>query len=186
MVSCLGSNLLCEKFGPVGWGEPISIPTPKCAKITKRVREASGLQPMQDKQLMPHHPSPVLLFITKFKDQDRENKLSVPPSRNKKGTKWKFIYPVGSIMLCNMLLHCHLLVVVSIEPCLPLKVRNRTAELILELKAKDASGRKNQNAIRWTVLSLSNQSKQDRVFFFSLLTGIPKEEVLHEMKWQEE
>lgn len=46
--------------------------------------------------------------------------------------KWKFSCPVFSKNLSKMLLHCHLLVQVSIEPCLPLEAKNRIDEVIAD------------------------------------------------------
>lgn len=49
-----GEQTCCVKsLDPLEGEEPLSIPTPKCAKITGRVGEAAGLQAMHEKQLMP-------------------------------------------------------------------------------------------------------------------------------------
>lgn len=115
--------------------------------VLKLLESMGGSWPLgtHEKQLMPPWPSSVLqLLISKFKDQDWENKILVPPPKselgeggefkypkrlpgNKMGNKWRFSIPVRSMKLCKLLLQCLLLATVGIEPCLPPEAGGQTA-----------------------------------------------------------
>lgn len=129
----------------------IPLPTSTCDKITGRVWEPVGFQPVLVKQLVPCQPSPMLLlFIAKFKDWDCDKKLSAPTPKSELGdggefkylqkyggNKWQFSFPVFAMKLCKLLLHCLLLAAVGSEPCLPLEARGGTAaEFITFWKGK--------------------------------------------------
>lgn len=129
----------------------IPLPTSTCDKITGRVWEPVGFQPVLVKQLVPCQPSAMLLlFIAKFKNWDWDKKLSAPTPKSELGeggefkylqkyggNKWQFSFPVFAMKLCKLLLHCLLLAAVGSEPCLPLEARGGTAaEFITFWKGK--------------------------------------------------
>lgn len=61
-----GTTCCVKSLGTLEGGDPLSITTPKCAKITGRVWEAADLQAMHERWLMP----PLAFFciiVTYFK-----------------------------------------------------------------------------------------------------------------------
>lgn len=95
--------------------ELIPLPTPTCNKNTASVWEMASFQTVPEKELIPFRPSfRLLLFIPKFKDHDKDKKLSEPLPKGELGvgdkfeypqklTKnaWKLSFPVFSTKLCN-------------------------------------------------------------------------------------
>lgn len=121
--------------------ELIPLPTPTRNKNTVSVLQMAGFQTVPEKELIPFRPSfRLLLFIPKFKDHDKDKKLSEPLPKGELGVGDKFEYPqkltknawkLSFLVFFNKTLqlfqHCLLLAAVDIKPCLPLEARSRTA-----------------------------------------------------------
>lgn len=83
-----GATYYVKSLNFVGGDKLIPLPTPTC-KITGKIWETVGFQPMHRKHMVPCWPSPaLLLFIAKCKDEDWDKKLSVPTPKSGRVVNW--------------------------------------------------------------------------------------------------